>query len=165
MRRTRTAHLCAALALTATAVFGMTACTASPTAAPAVSGSAGASAPASSGDDAGDGGQSTADACALVQQTISAATDDFQSASAEDPGAVADSMTAAAEQLSSISAQVTNDQVAAVVPELKDMFTQASGIMRSVADGDMSKVGDLTDLGTQFQETGQRFADICADNG
>jgi len=163
MRPTRAARLLAALALAATATFGLSACTGSPDAPPAATGSGGgASAPAGSGDESGDGGQSTADACALVQDTISTATDDFQSASPEDPGAVADSMTAAAEQLGTISADVTNDQVAAVVPELRDMFTQASEIMRAVADGDMSRVGDLTELGTRFQETGQRFADICA---
>jgi hypothetical protein len=142
------------------AVLGLAGCTAGPTGTTATQSGASQSGGSQTQDETGDGGQSTADACALVQETISEATDEFDSG-AEDPAAVVDAMNAAAEKLSGVASQVTNDEVAALLPSLQDMFTQAGEVMAAVADGDMSKVEDLTELGTNFQETSETFQEIC----
>ncbi|SDH53580.1 hypothetical protein [Microbacterium pygmaeum] len=141
--------------LSAVALLGLAGCTG----APAPSGTGGGS---SQNEDApGDGGQSTQDACALVQETISDATAEFETSGAEDPAAVAEAMNAAAEKLAGAALQVTNDEVAALLPALRDMFAQAGEVMTAVTQGDVSKVEDLTELGTKFQETSESFQEIC----
>lgn len=144
--------------IAAVALLGLTGCTGAP-AGSSSSGASGASQPA---DAAGDNGQSTADACALVQSTITEATDGFENASADDPGAVVDAMKSAAEKLTASTSQITNDQVAALLPSLRDMFTKTGDVMEAVAAGDMSKLEDLSSLSTQFQETSEAFQKVCA---
>ncbi len=144
--------------ITALALFGLTGRTGAPNESSSPD-SAGASQPA---DAAGDDGQSTADACALVQSTITEATDEFENASADDPGAVVDAMTSAAEKLTASTSQITNDQVAALLPALRDMFTKTGDVMEAVAAGDLSKIEDLSSLSTQFQETSEAFQKVCA---
>lgn len=145
----------ASLTLAAIALFGLTACTGSPSA-PSTTGSA------QSSDQPGDDGQSTTDACALIQDSIQAATAEFESIATSDPAAVVDAMTSAAERLSDTAAQVTNDEVAAALPALQDMFTEVAGVMDAIAKGDVTKVDDLSQLGTKFQETSETFQEICA---
>jgi hypothetical protein len=142
--------------LSAVALLGLAGCTTGPT--DTSSTQSGAS---QNADEAGDGGQSTADACALVQETISSATSDFEEG-AEDPAAVGEAMNAAAEKLSGVASQVTNDEVAALLPSLQEMFVKAGEVMAAVSGGDMSKVEDLTELGSTFQETSEALQDICA---
>ena len=119
------------------------------------------SSPAPQSDGEGDGGQSKADACALVQDTITQATSNFGESSAEDPAAVVEAMTAAAAELASAAPQITNDEVAAVVPALQQMFAQAAEVMGAVASGDAAKMEDLSALGEEFQETSEAFQEIC----
>ncbi|GAA2003284.1 hypothetical protein [Microbacterium ulmi] len=146
MRRT-----IAATTLVLAALLGLTACT-------------GAPGTASSGhaDADGDGGQSVADACQIIQQTIADAADDFQGGATSDPAAIADAMQSAASELQDAASRVTNDEVAALLPSLQDMFGQTAEVMQGLVDGDVSKVGDLAGLGQQFQETTQKFQDLCA---
>lgn len=147
----------AALVISATAVLGLTACTGgSP-----VPGSPAAQT-AGSSDQAGDGGQSVADACSLVQQTITDATAEFGDSSSSDPAAVVAAMKAAAGKVADVSGKITNDQVAALLPNLRDMFSQMADTVEAVAGGDVSKAGDLTDLGAKFQETGDTFQKLCS---
>lgn len=146
-------RLIATLVLAAAAATGLSACTGSPAQTGSIS--AGADAP-------GDDGQSTAQACALVQQTIDDATAEFESAASADPSTVVDGMRAAAQKLSDASAQVTNDSVAALLPSLQDMFVRVSDVMAAIVQGDVTKVGDLSRLGTQFQETSREFQELCA---
>lgn len=170
MSSLRLTHRIAALAVTAVAVLGLTACSGLPL------GSAGSDAPTASasrsasaepvapgeGDSSGDSGQSVADACTLVQDTITAATAEFENVSAEDPSAVVAAMDAAAQSIADAATQVTNDEVAALLPSLQGMFEQVAGVMQAIVDGDVSKLGELEALGTQFQETSRQFQDLCA---
>jgi hypothetical protein len=151
-----------ALTITAIAILGLTACTGSPADDSAASSS---SAPSDAGSDApsdteGDSGQSVADACTLVQDAITEATAEFDDA--EDPSAVVSAMTAASEELASIAPDVTNDQVAAIVPALEDLFGQVATVMQSIVDGDTDKLSDLEALGTEFQQTTAEFQELCA---
>lgn len=144
----------AAIALAATAVLGLAACTA--TASPATSGAT------TSQDAPGDGGQSVQDACALVQDTIADVTSDFESAGTGDPAAVVDSVKTAAQKLADTSSQITNDEVAAILPSLQDMFTQVGETMTAIVEGDVTKLDDLSGLGDSFQTTTQKFQELCA---
>jgi hypothetical protein len=146
----------ASLTLVAVALLGLTACTGSPGA------GTGTSRSADSSDQPGDGGQSTADACALIQESIQEATAEFESAATADPAAVVDAMSSAAERLAETATQVTNDEVAAVVPALQEMFTEVAEVMDAIAQGDASRVDDLSQLGTKFQQTSETFQEICA---
>ncbi|SFR95123.1 hypothetical protein SAMN04487846_1100 [Microbacterium sp. cf046] len=144
----------AALTIAVVALFGLTACTGSPGT------STDADTPATS-DQPGDEGQSAADACALIQQSIQDATAEFENASSSDPATVVDAMRAAAEQLSETARSVTNDEVAAIVPSLEDMFSEVAAVMEAIVKGDASKVQDLPQLGAKFQETSEAFHEIC----
>lgn len=170
MRRTTVTHAVAAVAVAAVAMFGLSGCTGSPQASTATSSSTtapGTTAPSTPGnsaspDDPGDSGQSKAAACDIIQKSIATATGQFDSVGEGDPGAVVETMKAAAEELSNAASQVTNDEVSALIPPLRDMFTQAADIMQAVVDGDASKLTDLNDLGTQFQQTLATFQETCA---
>lgn len=144
----------AAVTIVVAAVVGLPACTGAPT--------SGLPSPtAQSSDLPGDEGQSAADACALVQQTIEDATDEFAGASTADPAAVVEAMRSAAAKLSDAAASITNDQVAALVPSLQDMFAQVGEVMDAVARGDVTKVGELSELGKKFQATSRAFQEVC----
>lgn len=145
----------AALTIAAVAVFGLTACTASPATDRAPRSSEAAN--PSDGD-----GQSVADACALIQETISDATQEFSDSSADDPAAVVEAMKSAAQKLEDAASQITNDDVAAVLPDLQDMFATTAEVMQGIVEGDVSKIGELAAIGDEFQETSQRFQELCA---
>ncbi len=142
-----------ALTLAAVALFGLTACTA-PTVSPTTSTSAGAGA---SGD-----GQTVAEACALVQQTITEATSEFESAASADPASVVEAMRNAADSIAGAASQVSNDEVAALLPSLQEMFGKTSEIMQALVDGDVSKLGEMAEIGQSFQETTETFQELCA---
>ncbi|WP_019181884.1 hypothetical protein [Microbacterium yannicii] len=154
----------AALTIAGAALFGLTACIGTPlvdgseSTAPPVS----ESTEAPTDDAAGDAGQSTEDACRLVADTISQATDEFGNLASDDPAAVVGAMEAAAQQIAETSSQITNDEVAAILPPLQDMFQQVADVMGAVAEGDMSRVAEIEELGTTFQETSQQFQELCA---
>ncbi len=42
------------------------------------------------------------------------------------------------------------------------MFTEVAEVMDAIAKGDVTKVDDLSQLGTKFQETSETFQEICA---
>ncbi|GAA1927728.1 hypothetical protein GCM10009775_19770 [Microbacterium aoyamense] len=155
MTRLAIARRLALVALTATAAFGLAACTSSSTPSPE---------PTSvSSDAAGDDGQSVEDACALVQGTITEVTSGFEDlGEGADPAAVVDSVQAASQKIGEVSSQITNDEVAAIVPSLQDMFAQVGETMTAIVEGDVSKLDDLSALGESFQTTTQRFQEVCA---
>lgn len=147
-------HRVAVVLIAAAAVFGLTACTPSP--------GAPTSTPTSQSSDLpGDEGQSTADACALIQQSIDDATAEFESAATTDPATAAQAMISAAEKLADSAAEVTNDEVAALLPELQDMFAQAGEVMDAVVRGDASKAGELPRLGAELRKTSEAFREVC----
>ncbi|MET0780397.1 MAG: hypothetical protein ABWZ16_02605 [Microbacterium sp.] len=147
-------HRIAAVTIAAIALLGVTACTGSPTDAS----SAGTS---RSTDQPGDEGQSKADACALILQSIEDATAAFENASSTDPAAAADAIAAAADRLAVTATQITNDEVAALVPSLQDMYAQVAEVMDGVTKGDLSRIGDVSQLGGRIQETSLAFQQIC----
>ncbi|MET0813507.1 MAG: hypothetical protein ABWY03_10650 [Microbacterium sp.] len=154
MTRPAIARRIAILALTATAVFGLAACTSSST--PSPTGSSVGS------DSAGDEGQSVEDACALVQGTITEVTAEFENLGSGDPAAVVEAVKAASQKIGDVSSQITNDEVAAIVPSLQDMFAQVGETMTAIVEGDVTKLDDLSALGESFETTTQQFQEICA---
>ena len=142
----------AALTIALTAMLGLTACTG----APAVT------VPSLSADEPGDEGQSKADACALIQQSIDDAADEVQNISSDDPAAVVGSMNEAAQRIADAAEQVTNDEVAALVPSLQEMFAEAGAAMDAFLKGDVSKVDEISGLGAKFQETSEAFQELCS---
>lgn len=126
---------------------------------PAVGDAGAASAPA---DRPGDDGQSTGDACAIVQTSIDEATAAFSSASPSDPAAVVEALKAASAELVSVSEQVTNDEVAALLPPLRDMFAEASEAMAALSAGDVTRMADIARLSTSFQEAAGAYQELCA---
>jgi hypothetical protein len=147
----------APLALVAALALALTACTGLPPAGPSPASS---SAPTSN-DRPGDDGQSTADACAIVQESVDQVGDAFGSAAADDPATVVEAMRVAAQELADVSERVTNDEVAALLPGLQDLYDRASESVEALASGDPTRLGELNETAEQFQETSTRFAEIC----
>ena len=158
----RTAALTLFATLGVAGLVGLSGCTGAPAAPSSSTAGTGTGGSSQQEDAGGDAGQSTQDACALVQDTISDATARFESAGSEDPAAVIEAMNAAANQLAEAAPQITNDEVAALIPSLQGMFTQAGEVMTAVVAGDTSKIEDLAGLGTSFQETSEAFQKVCA---
>jgi hypothetical protein len=145
------------------AVLALVGCTGAPTVSPGDDTAASqGSTDSGSTDASGDDGQSTEDACLLISDSITEATTEFQEASADDPGAVAEAARAAADSLASAASQITNDEISALLPELQDMFTQTAEVMDSVASGDLSQIGDAAQIGESFQVTVTKFQELCA---
>lgn len=149
-----------ALALATIALFGLTACTGAPAATPSSSSSGAAQ--TGGGGDAGGDGQTVGEACALIQDTIAGATGEFESAASADPAAIVEAMKTAASQVAEAASQVTNEEVAALLPSLQEMLTQTSELMQALVDGDVSKLGEMSEIGESFQETTERFQELCA---
>lgn len=146
----------AAVAIAAVALAGLTACTGSPAA-------SGTGAPSSNAtSEAGSGGaQTTEEACQLVNDTITAATDEFEQATTDDPAAVADAFHAAAESIADASGQVTNEEVAALLPPLQELFQKVSEVLPAIIEGDTSKAAEFQELGTDLQTSMQQFEALC----
>ena len=145
----------AALAIAAAALLGLAACTASPESSP--TGSSSADAGADSSD-----GQSVAEACALIQGTIQEAADEFEGVTDGDPAVIVDAMRKAADDLAAAAEEITNEDVAAVLPGVQEMFEKTADLMQSIVEGDVSKISELGSLGTEFQSTVQEFQELCA---
>lgn len=157
----------AALTLAAVALIGLTGCTGFPT------GTAGSTPSATSSDSAdgsdsgtgegsADGEQTTAEACALIEETMTEATAGFENLDPENPDAIVEGMEAAVQTLSDLSTEITNEEVAAILPELQTTFQQVADIMAAIVAGDASKVAEFEQLGASFQETGERYQELCA---
>lgn len=146
----------AALALAVAATVGLAACTPSPTPAPP-----GTSTPQAGPDGPGDAGQSVADACALIQDTIAEATQEFENASGGDPRTVVETMRAAAGKLGGAASTITNDEVAALLPALQQMYRQAADVMEGIVSGQLDQANRLSELASTFRETTERYRDVC----
>lgn len=160
MRTSLRPHRIAIGALTVALMFGITACTD----APADNTNSSEQATDSSGqstDATGDDGQSVAEACGLVQDTIENATSGLDTADAEDPSIVVDAMRDASAQLDSLSSEVTNDQIAALLPDLGELFTQMGDSMEAALSGDADAAAEFQETGTQFQTTLSEFQEAC----
>ncbi len=153
----------AAVALASVALLGLTACTGSSD--PAHRSASYTAVPddgdGSKGSDGSGDGQSVADACALVQDTITSAGKEFEDASSGDPSQVVDAMKSAAQRLADVAPQVTNSEVAELLPALQDMFAKISEALEGVVKGDLSKAGELDEVGTSLQGTIEKFQSLC----
>ncbi|MEV8266792.1 hypothetical protein [Microbacterium sp. NPDC076911] len=149
------------LAVATSIVFGAAACTGSPEASDSTVSTDGSDSTSNWVDAQGDEGQSTDEACALVQDTITSATDDFDVASEDDPSAVVDAMQAAADQLAELTPDVTNDEVAAIVPSLETLFRQIGDSMNDILNGDTESLEELDQLGADYQATIAQFQALC----
>ena len=150
-----TARRIAALAVGFAVLGGTSACTAAPP----------GPAPTSSTeirDLPGDEGQSRADACALIREDVQAAAEEFEGLSTADPAAVFEAMRSAGERLSDTATQITNDEVAALLPPLQDMYTRVSDVIEGISSGDVTRAGELAELGPEFERTSRAFQELCA---
>jgi hypothetical protein len=149
----------AAVTLAAVALFGLAACTGAPS-------SSDSGAPANSsapGDGAGNGGaQTTEEACALVQDTITDVTTEFENVGTDDPAAAVEAMETAAQRISELAPEITDEQVAATLPALQELFEQAAEVVGAIVEGDTSKLGEFEELGPSMQESMQEFQELCA---
>ena len=71
-------------------------------------------------------------------------------------------MSAAAQRLSDAASQVTNDEVAALLPPLQAMFERGRGGHERAVAGDQTRLAELPGLVADFQAAGERFQDLCA---
>lgn len=147
----------AALTIFALLAVGLVACTAAPDAAPSDTPRPTRTSDAAEGD-----GQSVDAACALIQDTITEATEEFSDASTEDPAAVVEAMEAAADKLQAAASQISNEDVAAMLPDLQEMFDKTAEVMQGILDGDVSKISELSELSEEFADTSRRFQELCA---
>jgi len=141
----------AALTLAAVALAGLTACTGLPAGPDSTEG--------------GEGSQTTVEACAIVQDAISDATAEFEDVEPADQGALVDAMQAAAQSLGEVSSQISDEDVAAIVPSLQEMFEQVADATAAVVAGDASALADLEGTAADFRETTERFQELCAPAG
>jgi hypothetical protein len=146
----------AALTLVTVGLFGLTSCAGFPYR------SASSTPTSVASDDApGDSGQSTEQACELIRSTVADATADFADIANEEPATVIATMKATAQKLADVGAEITNDDVAALVPSLTDLFEQVGVVMEAIAAGDVSKVSEVDTLRQRFQDTTARFQELC----
>ncbi|MDZ8170938.1 hypothetical protein [Microbacterium xanthum] len=144
------------LVLSTSALLALTGCTGG-------GGSAPPDDPASQTQDApGDDGQSVAEACEVIAETITSATAQFDEGAGGDLADVVAAMEAASAELATTTQAITNDEVAALLPDLQRMFTEAEEVFQALADGDVSGAEDLEEIGGRFQETGAAFEELCA---
>lgn len=143
------------LALAATAMLGLSACTgggATPSDDASSNGSSGGSASSS---------QSVEEACAAVNDTIQSVSDDFANISAENPAEAATAFRAAADAISEASAQVGNAEVSALLPDLQVAFEKTGEAMGALAEGDASKLAEMQTLAADLQGSITSFQELC----
>jgi hypothetical protein len=157
MRTPNLSRRLAAVAIVASALVGLTACTGFPAGSGSPAPSASLTSDAGSGD-----GQTTEEACQLVNDTITAATEEFENLAADDPAAVVEAFREAAQSIADASSQVTNDEVAAFLPSLQELFTDVADLLPAIVEGDTSKAAEFQQVGTDLQTAMQEFEELCA---
>jgi hypothetical protein len=70
-------------------------------------------------------------------------------------------MSDASERLVAASKDVTNDEVAAVLPPLQETYAKVSEVMGDLVGGDVSKMDELAELSASYQEAAGAYADLC----
>lgn len=147
-----------ALALAATATFGLTACTGGGS--DSSDGAESSNSEASTGASAPES-QTVEEACASVNDTIQSVSDDFEGVTAEQPEDAAAAFQAAADALGDATAEVGNAEVAALLPDIQAVFEAAGEAMTALSEGDATKVAELQNLGTDLQESFTAFQELC----
>ncbi len=162
MRTPNLSRRLAAVAIVASALVGLTACTGFPAGSGSPAPSASLTSDAGSGDGGSGDGQTTEEACQLVNDTITAATEEFENLAADDPAAVVEAFREAAQSIADASSQVTNDEVAAFLPSLQELFTDVADLLPAIVEGDTSKAAEFQQVGTDLQTAMQEFEELCA---
>lgn len=147
----------AAIVITAAALSGLTACTGSP----AGSGSTAPSSNASTDAGSAEGGQTTEEACQLVQGTLDDAMTQFEQSVDDDPQAAEDTLRGVAEDLADAGSEITNEEVAAIVPDLQQVFEKVADIVPSIAEGDATAVNEFEEIGEDLSQSVQRYQELC----
>lgn len=155
MRRTL-----AALTIVAVSLLGATACSASPASTSAPSPSIAAPTPTTAPVEPAAPAQTVEEACALLDGTMTAATGSMGDPGA-DPDAAVEAMHAVASALDSLTPKITNPEVAALLPTLGALFSKLSALMDDVVAGDVSKLGELSDLEDEMQDMMTKLQSVC----
>ncbi|KRB38673.1 hypothetical protein ASD93_01580 [Microbacterium sp. Root180] len=97
-----------------------------------------------------------------MTDTITSATDEFEQATSEDATAAAEAFHAAAASIADASSQVTNEEVAALLPSLQELFENVADLLPAIIEGDEAKSAEFAEVGTDLQTTMQQFEELCA---
>lgn len=161
-----------ALTISAVALFGLTGCTGTLVPVESASSGAGASAPASASPDAGDdgadggdaaGGQSVAEACAIINTGMNDAMTEFQNVDASsDPQTIVDAMTTASNAIGAATGEIDNAEVVTAATGLQESFAQIAEVSKAVlVDGDTSQATQMATLGENVQTSVTAFYELC----
>ncbi|RLK47845.1 hypothetical protein [Microbacterium telephonicum] len=105
--------------------------------------------------------QTTADACAAVEDAVTGAVDAFQKVDPTDPQAAAQAFDDLASSLGTAADAVSDSEVGALLPRLQQDFATAAEVMGAVAGGDLGRVGDLQAPTADIQDAFGEFAALC----
>lgn len=113
--------------------------------------------PTSSSGDA----QSTATACELVRASVDDAAAQLQTLDTSDPQAAFAVMSDVASSLGAAAADVTNTEVATLLPDLQAGFASAADVLQAIAGGDLAQVPALQVAAMDIQDAFGAFAQVC----
>ncbi|MDX2375989.1 hypothetical protein M4I32_04160 [Microbacterium sp. LRZ72] len=112
-----------------------------------------------SGGDADAGSdQTVAEACQVVTETIQSAVVDFEEGMSEDPAVAREALDEAAAELEGISDEVTNPEIAEILPDLQAGFAAMGEAIEAMSSGDVSQ---MEAMGEQFEESFTTFQELC----
>lgn len=167
-----------AIAISAVAIFGLTGCTGTLVPAESASSGAGSSSTAPSasatatpntseeaadGDDTAAGGQTVAEACAVVTSSVNDAMVGLQNVdAASDPQTSIDALTTASDAIGAAAGEIDNPEVVAAATGLQGTFSQIAGVAKAVLiDGDTSQAEQMGTLTQELQTSVTSFTELC----
>ncbi|WP_114588595.1 hypothetical protein [Microbacterium arborescens] len=136
-----------ALTVTALALVALTGCTGGDGSA------AGGSTPAST--------QSVEEACTQVNDVMTEATQGIQEIDPSDPAAAAGALRTISDGMGDAAAQVTNEEVSGILPDLQAAFSSAAESMEAVAAGDTDRATELTTALSDVQGSIDTYTELC----
>lgn len=136
-----------ALTVTALALVALTGCTGGDDSA------AGGSTPAST--------QSVEEACTQVNDVMTEATQGIQEIDPSDPAAAAGALRTISDGMGDAAAQVTNEEVSGILPDLQTAFSSAAESMEAVAAGDTDRATELTTALSDVQGSIDTYTELC----
>ena len=156
----------AAWTIAATALFGLAACSSTPSTDSGATADSESSASASARPEEAAGGQSVADACTEVQSKIqdaSTAVTDIDIANAgNDPQGTVDAFTETVDSVGAAVESVDNAEVKTALSAVHEDFVALRDLLSKVlVDQDMSAAADITTAATDVQTSAQELATLC----
>ncbi|MDF2578913.1 MAG: hypothetical protein K0S49_492 [Microbacterium sp.] len=119
------------------------------------------------GDDSASGGsnaasnQSVEDACTQVDDVMTEATQGIQEIDPSDPAAAASALRTISDGMGEAAAQVTNEEVSGILPDLQTAFSSAADSMEAVAAGDTDRATELTTALSDVQGSIDTYTELC----